>query len=293
MKKENNTNPQNQNSEEEILSAKFAASRENIYGYGEEEFQGFKTRKDMILDSLQRYWDSCKVMMMSSLNHMRSPVTIIVMIFLIALYILLGWAGSIGFQFYNIDVVQYITTNLDIIVNAILGYFFGPVTCAIGVALCTIVRMIVKLSRFYAIYFICATVAGFLHGWILYRHRNMWFGTRFRGFFTDLLSKVSLTRFMVSTFINVLLMAVLYQVMYDVPISKYLMLYSKSGVELTSFYEFLSVFVISLLFETLIVYVALVVINFIVSRAFPSQFVEPSLIVNESGDIINPEDDIN
>lgn len=291
--KKDNKKTQNKNTEEEILSAKFSASQENAYGYGEEEFLGFRSRKDMIIDSLQRYWECCKVMMMSSLGHMRSPVTIIVMIFLIALYILLGWAGSIGFQFYNIDVVQYITTNLDIIVNAILGYFFGPVTCAIGVALCTIVRMIVKLSRFYAIYFICATVAGFLHGWILYRHRNMWFGTRFRGFFTDLLSKVSLTRFAVSTFINVLLMAVLYKIMYEVPISKYLMLYSKSGVELTSFYEFISVFIISLLFEILIVYVALVVINFIVSRAFPSQFDEPTIFISENGDIINPEDDIN
>ena len=291
MKKEENRNNNNNTIiEEEILSARYSESHENAYGYGEAEFRGFKTRKDMILDSLQRYWESCKVMMMSSLNHMRNPVTIIVILFLIALYILLGYAGKVGFQFYNVDIVQEITTNLDIIVNAILGYFFGPVTCAIGVALCTIVRMIVKLSRFYSIYFICATVAGFMHGWILYRYRNMWFGTRFRGFYTDLLAKVSLTRFAVSTFVNVLLMAILYLIMYDWPIYDYFMLYSKSGVEMSSFYEFISVFIVSLLFETLIVYVALVVINFIIAKAFPSQFREPSLIVNEDGEIINPED---
>ena len=290
MKKDENRDRNQNMNNEEILSAKYSDSFENAYGYGEAEFRGFKTRKDMMIDSLQRYWESCKVMMMSSLNHMRNPVTIIVILFLIALYILLGYAGKIGFQFYNVDIVQEITTNLDIIVNAVLGYFFGPVTCAIGVALCTIVRMIVKLSRFYSIYFICATVAGFMHGWILYRYKNMWFGTRFRGFYTDLLAKVSLTRFAVSTFVNVLLMAILYRIMYDWPIYDYFMLYSKSGVEMSSFYEFISVFIVSLLFETLIVYVGLVVINFIVAKAFPSQFREPSLIINEDGEIINPEE---
>ncbi len=293
MKKEkDNSQPQNYETENETLGAKFSPYQENSYGDGEEDFQGFRTRKDYIIDSLQRYWENCKVMMMSSLSHMRSPVTIIVIIFLIALYILLGWAGSVDFKYYNINVEQAITTNLDITINAILGYFFGPVTCAIGVALCTIVRMIVKLQRFYAIYFICATVAGFLHGWLLYRHKAMWFGTRFRGFYTDLLAKVSLTRFSISTFVNVLLMAILYKIMYDYPIYDYLLHYSKGGVEpLTSLYGFFSVFVVSMLFEILIVYVALVVINFIVSKAFPSQFDEPSLIVNEEGEIINPDDE--
>ncbi len=293
MKNEkSNSQPQNQGKDFEVLGAKFSPYQENTYGEGEDEFKGFRTRKDYILDSLQRYWENCKVMMMSSLGHMRSPVTIIVMILLIAIYILLGWAGSIEFQYYNINIEQYITTNLDIIVNAVLGYFFGPVTCAIGVALCTIVRMIVKLQRFYAIYFICATVAGFLHGWLLYRHKTMWFGTRFRGFYTDLLSKVASTRFAVSTFINVLLMAILYKIMYDYPFNEYLLHYSKGGFEpLTSLYGFFSVFIVSLIFETLIVYIALVVINFIISRAFPSQFDEPTIIVNESGEIINPDED--
>ena len=46
-----------------------------------------------------------------------------------------------------------------------------------------------------------------------------------------------------------------------------------------------------MLFEMLVVFVALVVINFIVSKAFPSQFSEPELIIDESGAIINPEED--
>ncbi len=277
--------------ESESTSAKYAPGANNPYGDIDDEFEGFASRKDMIMDSLQRYWDNCKTMMMSSLNHLRSPVTIIIIIFLLITYILLGYAGSVGFSFYNSKVVQYITTNLDIIVNALLGYFFGPVTCAISVALCCIVRMIVKISDFYLIYFICSSVAGFVHGWILYRHKTMWFGTRFRGFYTDLLHKVVLTRFVVSTFINILLLAVLYAVMYDVPIYTYLMLYSKSGVELTSFSEFLSVFIVSMLFEMMIVFVALAVINFVISRAFPSQFDRPDLIIDENGTIINPEED--
>ena len=282
---------ENKKNENEILSAKYAESHETEFGFADEEFQGFNSRKDMIMDSLQRYWGNCKVMMMSSLNHLRSPVTIIVIIFLIATYILLGYAGSIDFPFYNRAVVQQVKTNLDIIVNAVLGYYFGPVTCAIGVALCCVVRMIVKLDGFYAIYFICATAAGFLHGWLLYRHKSMWFGTRFRGYFTDLLAKVISTRFIISTFINIFLMAVLYALFYQVPIPTYLMLYSKSGVELTSYYEFFSVFVISMLFEMIVVFVALTVINFIVSKAFPSQFAEPELIIDESGALINPEED--
>lgn len=277
--------------EEELAGARFAPGMQNPYGAGEDDFQGFASRKDMMMDSLQRYWENCKVMMMSSLNHLRSPITIIVIIFLIATYILLGYAGTVGFPFYNSMVVQQVKTNLDIIVNAVLGYFFGPVTCAIGVALCCVVRMIVKLDGFYAIYFICATIAGFLHGWILYRHKSMWFGTRFRGYFTDLLAKVVVTRLVISTFINILLMAVLYAIVYKVPIPTYIMLYSKSGVELTSYFEFFSVFIVSMLFEMLLVFVALAVINFIVAKAFPSHLAEPELIIDENGAIINPEED--
>ena len=289
--KDQNSNYKTEKTVSEEASAKFAPGAQNPYGYGDDDFEGFRSRKDLIMDSLQRYWVNCKTMMMSSLNHLRSPVTIIVIIFLIATYILLGYAGSVAFEFYNSSAVQYVKTNLDIVVNAVLGYFFGPVTCAIGVALCCVIRMIVKLDGFYSIYFICATLAGFLHGWILYRHKNMWFGTRFRRFHTDLLSKVVVTRFVISTFINILLMAVLYAVIYDVPIPTYLMLYSKSGVELTSYFEFFTVFLISMLFEMLVVFLSLTIINFIVSKAFPVQFDQPDLILDESGALINPDED--
>lgn len=291
MKKQDaNNNSEKKQNNNEVLGARYAESHQQEYDYGD-EFQGFASRKDMFIDSLQRYWENCKTMMMHSLMQLTSPVTIIVILLLIATYILLGYAGNIGFSFFNTQVVQYITTNLDIIINAVLGYFFGPITCAISVALCCIVRMIVKLDSFYFIYFFCATVAGFLHGWILYRHKAMWFGTRFRGFYTDLLSKVVLTRFLVSSLINIGLLALLYAVMYQVPVHSYLMLYSKSGVELTSINEFLSVFVVSMLFEMLIVFVALSVINFIVMKAFPTEFEDPDLIIDENGAIINPDED--
>ncbi len=281
----------NNDFDNENLSAKFAPGANNPYGEADGGFEGFASRKDMLIDSVQRYWENCKVMMWSSLAHLKSPVTIIVIILLIATYILLGYAGTIGFQFYNIDIVQIVKTNLDIVVNAVLGFFFGPVTCAIGVALCCVVRMIVKLDGFYAIYFACATVAGFMHGWILYRHKTMWFGTRFRGFYTDLLSKIATTRFLVSTLINIGLLSLLYATLYDVPVNEYLMLYSKSGVELTSMYEFFSVLVVSLLFEILIVFVTLSIINFIVMKAFPAQFDTPELILDENGTLINVEDE--
>ena len=78
--------------------------------------------------------------------------------------------------------------------------------------------------------------------------------------------------------------------MYFVLLS-YLMLYSKSGVELTSYYEFFTIFVVSMLFEILLVFVALEIINFIVIKAFPAQFDQPGLIIDENGEIINPEED--
>ncbi len=278
---------------DKIASAKFAAEEINPYEKPDDDFNGFASKKDMMFDSWQRYWENCKIMMASSFSHLRSPVTIIVILLLLATYILLGYAGNIGFSFFNTEVVQYIKTNLDIIVNAVLGYFYGPVTCAIAVALCCVVRMIVTLDgTFYAIYFICACVAGFMHGWILYRNKTMWFGTRFRGFFTDLLTKVILTRFLVSSFINIGLLSVMYAVFYNIPIYSYLMLYSKSEVPLTSINEFLSVFGVSLAFEILIVFVALVVINFIVMKSFPAQFVAPELLIDEHGNIINPEEDL-
>jgi len=282
----------NKNIYEDFLGSRAASSSENPYGQGNDEFEGFSSRKDMVFDSFQRYLDNCKVMMLSSLSHLRSPATLIVIMLLIITYILLGVAGNIPFSVYLNKTVQYISTNLDIIVNALLGFFYGPVTCAIGVGLCTIVRMITNGTGFFIGYLIGAVTAGFLHGWILYRLKGMWFGSRWRSFHTDLLAKVFATRFVVSVFVNILLMSVIYKIFIDYPIYEYIMHYSKSDVELTSIYEFLGVFIVSLLVETVIIFIALSVINFIVMKAFPSQFEEPSLIIKEDGTLINLEDEV-
>lgn len=278
--------------DEHMAGSRFANTEENFYGEGKPEFDGFSSRREMILASIQNYLGNSKVMMLSSLSHFRSPITIIVIILLIAVYILLGVAGTIEFSFYSKKVVQYITTNLDIIVNALLGFFYGPVTCSISVTICCLVRMITTGQGFFIGYVIGAAVAGFLHGWILYRHKTMWFGTRFRGYFTDLLVKSFLTRFIVSAFVNILLMAIIYKVFIDYPIYEYIMHYSKSGVELTTFSEFLKVFVVSLLFETIVIFVGLAAVNYIASKAFPSQFEQPSLMIDENGSLINLEDEM-
>lgn len=286
MNKNNNTS-----FNEEFMSSRSARSQENPYGI-DNDFEGFASKKDKFIDSLQRYWGNCKMMMATSFSHLRNPSTLIVIFLLIATYILLGVAGNVEFSFYSKNVVQYINTNLDIIVNALLGYFYGPITCAIGVTLCCIVRIITNRSIFFIGYVIGACVAGFMHGFILYRLKPMWFGTRWRGYFKDLLARVLATRFFVSVFVNILLMAVIYRIFINYPILEYLKNYSKSGVPLNTPYEFLRVFTVSLLFETIVIFVALSIITFIVSKAFPSQFEEPSLIINENGELINLEDEI-
>lgn len=280
--------------EQEYTSSRYANFDQNPYGEGREEFDGFSNRREMIFASLQNYWGNSKVMMASSLSHLRSPITIAVIFLLIAVYIFLGIVGTVEFSFYNRSVVQYITTNLDIIVNALLGYFFGPVTAAISVTLCTLVRMIFDGNGFFFIgYVLLAAVAGFCHGWILYRHKTMWFGTRFRGFFSDLLVKAFQTRAFISIVINILLKAVISKIFFHLPIYSYTILnYEKSGVKLESFGEFLGVFSVNLLFETLIVFLGLAIINFIISKAFPLQASHPTLIIKADGTIINPEDEL-
>jgi len=279
--------------EQPMAGSRFAYSDGNEFGEDYGRFNGFSSRKEMILASLQNYFGNSKIMLTSSFSHLRSPATIVIIILLIAVYILLGVAGTVEFEFYSKQglqyksgVVQYISTNLDIIVNALLGYFFGPATCAISVTLCCLVRMITSGQGFFVGYVIGAAAAGFLHGWILYRHKTMWFGTRFRGFFTDLLAKAFLVRFVVSAFVNIFLMAIIYKLFINYPIYEFIMHYSKSGVELTSISEFLKVFVVSLVFESLVVFVGLSVITFIASKAFPSQFEEPALLIDENGAII-------
>lgn len=241
---------------------------------------------------IKEHWKNSKIMMMSSLSHFRSPATIIVIFMLIAIYILLGVAGTVEFSFYNQKVVQYITTNLDIVVNALLGFFYGPVICCISVTLCCIVRMITTGHGFFIGYILGAAVAGFMHGWILYRNKAMWFGTRFRGFYTDLLVKSFMVRLAVSAFVNILLMSLIYKVFIDYPIYDFIMHYSKSGVELNSFSVFFMIFFISVFFETAVIFITLAVVDFIVVRAFPSFTEEPTLVINEDGELISLEEEM-
>ncbi len=258
----------------------------------EEEYMKPKSRREAFAESVKEYWKNSKTMMSSSISHFRAPSTIIVIFLLIAVYILLGVAGTVEFSFYNQKVVQYITTNLDIVVNALLGFFYGPITCCISVTLCCIVRMITSGHGFFIGYVIGASVAGFLHGWILYRNKTMWFGSRFRGFYTDLLVKSFMVRLIVSAFVNILLMSIIYKVFIDYPIYDFIMHYSKSGVELNSFSVFLMIFFVSAFFETGVIFLTLAVVDFIVVRAFPSLTEAPTLVIGADGELINLEEEM-
>ena len=293
MSKKHEQNTQNPYFSEEMANSKFLITEDGM------EYIPLQTEDMSMWDrfhaSLQDYMARSKMMLLSSLNHLRAPSTIIVLIGLIAVYILLtaGQAGIIEFSFRGAKkVIQYITTNLDVIVNALLGFFYGPVVCCIGFSLCTIIRMIVENMSVYVGYIIASVVAGFLHGWILYRHKTVWFGTRFRGFFTDLLVKVFMTRLIISVFVNIFLMAVIHRIFIKYPIMEFIMHYSKSGEKLNSIAEVLSVFTVSVIFETIIVFIALAVINFIVGKAFPVQEQQPALIIDDDGNLINPEDEM-
>ena len=152
--------------------------------------------------------------------------------------------------------------------------------------------MIVENMSVYVGYIIASVVAGFIHGWILYRHKTVWFGTRFRGFFSDLLVKVFMTRLIISVFVNIFLMAIIHKIFIGYPILEFIMHYSKSGEKLNSIAEVLSVFTVSLIFETIIVFVALAIINFIVGKAFPSQAERSALIIDDEGNLINLEEEM-
>lgn len=256
------------------------------------KYNGFSSRKEAILEMLQNYFGKCKTMLLSSLSHLRSPATIIVIIFLVALYIILGVTGHMEFSFAISEDIREIKISLDIIVNALLGFFFGPVTSCISVTLCCLVRMLVTPDNgFFIGYVILAAIAGFLHGWILYRHKAMWFGTRFRGFFTDLLSKSIVTRFVVSVVVNVLLKAIIYKIFIGYPIYEYILHYNYSNVELTSFLEFIEVFIAGFIVDTLVIYITLVVVNFVASKAFPVQYAQPELVIDKNGALINLEEE--
>ncbi len=257
----------------------------------DEEYVEFTSRGEMIKAKLSEYWTNCKAMMASSLSHFRSPSTIIVIFLLIAVYILLGVAGTVEFSVYA-KRVQDITVGLDIIVNALLGFYYGPVLACISVTICCVVKMITSGTGVYVGYIIGSAVAGFLHGWILYRNKVEWFGTRFRGFYTDLLVKSFMVRLVISVFVNVLLMSVVNRVLIKYPIYEFIMHYSKSGVELTSFSSFLMVFIVALFFETVVIFLTLAAVDFIVIRAFPSFTETPSLMIDEDGELVNLEEEM-
>ena len=135
-------------------------------------------------------------------------------------------------------------------------------------------------------------MAGFLHGWILYRFRPTWFRTRFKSFYTDTLFKVVTTRFVVSSVVNILVMSVMHKLINGYPIRVFITLYSKSGIPLLSMGEFLKVFFLGIAFESVVVFLAIVIANYITYKTFASQMIQPGIIVDKNGNIINPEDDI-
>jgi len=279
--------------QEEYTSARFAPeSVKNARNSQEESYDGFSKKSDYLMDGFQRHVENCKEMLFSSIEHFRNPVTIIVILLLMGIYILLGVTGSVGFDYYNNEAVKNINTNLDIIVNAVLGFFFGPVVCAVGVTLCGVARIIAEGESFFIGNLAGAFVAGFIHGWILYRMRVRWFGTRFRSFFVDLFVKIVTTRIVVSAFVNVLMMSVIYSLATSVPIKYFLIYYEKAGVAINTPMEFIEIFFIAVAFESLIVFVAIYCINLFVMKAFPSYFGSPYLIVGKNGELINKENEM-
>ena len=85
--------------EEAEASARFAYMDEDDFIPNHGKYDGFSSRREMILASIQNYWGNSKTMMASSLSHLRSPITIFVIMLLIALYIILGVAGYLEFSF--------------------------------------------------------------------------------------------------------------------------------------------------------------------------------------------------
>lgn len=257
------------------------------------KYNGFSSRKEVVFATIQNYLGNCKTMLLSSLSHMRAPSTIIIIIFLVALYIILGVTGTVEFSFSISENIREIKISLDIIVNALLGFFYGPATSCISVTLCCLVKMVVSPEDdFFIGYVILAAIAGFLHGWILYRHKTMWFGTRFRGFFSDLLAKCVVTRFVVSVIVNVLLKAIIYRIFINIPVYTSILHYKYSNVPLESFSDFVEVFIAGFIVDTFVIYFAMIIVNFIASKAFPVQYAQPELFIDENGALINLEEEI-
>lgn len=290
MSKNNN----NYQYEEHAASSRFANDTQGPnYDPRYAKYNGFSSRREAILASLQNYFGNCKTMLISSISHMISPSTIIVILFLVALYIILGVTGNVDYAFsIRSEGIREMNIKLDIIVNALLGFFYGPATSCISSILCTLVKMAVSGDSVFGGYVLLAGFSGFLHGWILYRHKTMWFGTRFRGFFSYLLVKCIITRLVVSIIINVLLKGIIYKISIGLPLSEYILYYNYSNVALTSFSDFTEVFVAGFIVDTFVIYFAMIVINFIASKAFPVQYAQPELLIDENGALINLEEEI-
>ncbi len=279
--------------EDQGASSRFAdVMPDEEYDPRYEKFNGFSSRREMIIDSIQNYFFNCKTMLLSSLNHLRAPSTIIVIIGLVALYIILTVAGIVGFEFSVNDNIRQMRISLDIVVNALLGFFYGPVTGCISFTLCCLLKMVLSPENdFFLGYVMLASIAGFIHGWILYRHKTLWFGTRFRGFFTDLLVKSIITRLVVSIVINILLKGLILYIYLQYPLDEFILHYKYSEVALSSFSAFLEVFVAGLIVDTLVIFLTLSAINFIAAKAFPVEYEEPELLINENDALNSLEED--
>ena len=86
-------------------------------------------------------------------------------------------------------------------------------------------------------------------------------------------------------------MSVIYKLFVGYPISVFILRYSKSGVPIESIVQFLKVFFVSILFESAVIFVAITVASYIMSKAFPLQFAQTAMFINRDGSIGNFDDD--
>ena len=280
------------NYDEDFAGARFSVHVNNPPEPGE-YYDGFSSRTDFIMDRIQRYFFRCREMLAVSASYLANPYAIASIILLTATYILLGVTGTVGFSFYSDEIVHQVVTNIDIAVNAILGWFFGPVTCCIGVTICTIARMAANQTNFFIGYVILASIAGFIHGWILFRLRTNWFGARFQGFFTDMLYRIVITRLVISSCVNILFKGLVFKIAIGLPLRYHILTYGQGDVLLTSTWQFLKVFFIKIAFEAALLFVILVVVNYVASKIFPPAFGQPMVIIDEDGEIGNNDDEFN
>ena len=53
----------------------------------------------------------------------------------------------------------------------------------------------------------------------------------------------------------------------------------------------MEVFIAGFIVDTLVIYITLVVVNFVASKAFPVQYAQPELVIDENGALINLEEE--